>query len=108
MSEKSPGSQPIEIIPTFPDSLAALSTFAKCSGILACVSKLSITLNNFANSGVCVGKSLALPPQIIRTSISEACLAASETEYTGTLFVIILTVDGSLLVNTALSSISSF
>ena len=50
--------------------LAAKSVLAKCLGISACVSKLSITLKFSASAGVCTGRSVALPPQIITTSIS--------------------------------------
>ncbi|ODR43372.1 hypothetical protein BEI60_00850 [Eisenbergiella tayi] len=67
--ENIPGSQPQDMIPTFPLFFASASTAAKCSGIFAWVSKLSITWKYPANSGVCTGKSVALPPQRINTSI---------------------------------------
>ena len=46
-------------------SFAALSTFAKYSGIFACVSKLSIVLKEAATSGPITGRSVAEPPQRI-------------------------------------------
>ena len=106
--ENIPGSQPTEIIPTCPLSFADLSTFSKCSGILACVSKLSTTLNIFAYFGVCSGKSVALPPQRIITSILSFHCSTSSTEQTAAPSVKMDTVSGARLVNTAASSISGF
>ena len=88
--------------------LAAESTFSKCSGILACVSKLSTTLNISANFGVCTGKSVALPPQRIITSILSFHCSTSSTEHTKAPSVNIDTLSGARLVNTATSSISGF
>ena len=65
--ENIPGSQPTEMMPTVPLFLAASSTAAKCLFTFAWVSKLSTTLNHCANSGVCSGRSVALPPHRIRT-----------------------------------------
>src|SRR5699024_11926494 len=65
--ENRPGSQPTEIRPTWPFSRQAASTASKCWGIFAWVSKLSMTWKYFAISGVCLGRSVALPPQRIRS-----------------------------------------
>ena len=43
--ENMPGSQPAEMRAMCPLSFAAASTFSKCSGMEAWVSKLSTTLN---------------------------------------------------------------
>ena len=93
---------------TWPVSRAAASTLAKCSGILAWVSKLSTTLKYFAYSGVWRGVSVALPPQRISTSISSLCPAISAAGYTGIPSVSIFTLSGGLLVNTATSLMSEF
>jgi hypothetical protein len=108
LSENSPGSHPTEIIATLLPFFAALSTFSKCSGILACVSKLSTTLNKFAHSGVCVGKSFALPPHKISTSILSDQFANSQMCKTLAVFELIFKSSGALRVNTATSSISGF
>ena len=108
LRENIPGSQPQEINATLPAAFAAASTFAKCSGMRAWVSKLSTTLKSFAYSGVCFGRSVALPPQIIMTSILSFQAATSATEATVAPGVRIFTVCGSRLVNTATSSVSSF
>ena len=50
--ENIPGSQPQEMRLTLPAFFAAASTAAKCSGILAWVSKLSTTLYMEAYCGV--------------------------------------------------------
>ena len=85
--EKRPGSQPREMMARWPLSFAARSTSSKCAGILACVSKLLITVKWRAYSGVCVGKSVALPPQSTMTSILSFQLSASESATTGTFSV---------------------
>ena len=72
------------------------------------MSKLSTTLNSLAYSGVCFGRSVALPPHIISTSTSSACAAASSALYTGVPFVRMLTSSGFLRENTAVSSMSGF
>ena len=106
--ENIPGSQPTEIMPICPLSFAAASTFAKCSGILAWVSKLSTTWNILAYFGVCSGRSVALPPQRIITSILSVHCSTSFTEHTAASLVKIETCSGARLVNTATSSISGF
>ena len=95
-------------MPSLFPAFAAASTLAKCSGIRAWVSKLSMTLNIFAYSGVCVGRSVALPPQMISTSILSVHSFAASAFTTGTPSVRISTVSGDLLVKTAASSISGF
>ena len=107
-SENMPGSHPAEMTATLPPSRAAASTRAKCSGIFACVSNESTTLNKDAHAGVCSGRSLALPPQSTSTSMSPACAARSSAECTATPSVSGLTLEGSRRVNTAASSMSSF
>ena len=67
---------------------------------------MSITLKYFAIAGVCFGRSVALPPQMIITSISSFIVRMSLTEYTFTPSVRRERDDGSLRVNTAFSSIS--
>ena len=106
--ENMPGSQPTEMIPTCPLSFAAASTSSKCSGILAWVSKLSTTLNSFAYFGVCSGRSVALPPHRIITSILSFHFSTSATEQTAAVFVRIDTASGARLVNTTTSSMSGF
>ena len=96
------------MIPICPLFFAAASTSSKCSGILAWVSKLSTTLNNSAYFGVCSGRSVALPPQRINTSILSFHCSISFTEQTSALFVRIDTFSGARLVNTAVSSMSGF
>ena len=59
-------------------------------------------------TGVCFGRSVALPPQIIITSILSFQSSTSATLQTVAVSVRILTSSGFLLVNTATSSISSF
>ena len=95
-------------MPTWPLFFAATSTFSKCSGIFACVSKLSTTLNICAYFGVCSGRSVALPPHKIMTSILSFHSSTSATEHTFASFVRIETLSGARLVNTATSSISGF
>ena len=92
---------------TFFPSFAALSTFAKYSGIFACVSKLSIVLKDAATLGPITGRSVADPPQRIITSISSFIASISSKCFTSAPSVWILTLAGSLLVNTAFNSISS-
>ena len=104
--ENIPGSQPTEIIATCPPFFAASSTAAKCSGILAWVSKLSTTLKYSAYLGVCTGKSVALPPQIMRTSSSSFMFTASSTWYTFAVSVNIFTSSGLRRVKTAFNSMS--
>ena len=64
-----PGSQPQEINAAVPASWATLRTFSKCSGMRACVSKLSMTLKCAAKAGVWSIRSVALPPHNTMTSI---------------------------------------
>ena len=90
------------MMPTFPPFLAAASTAAKCSGIFACVSKLSTTLKFSANSGVCVGRSVALPPQRTKTSNLPLCDKISSALNTGAPHVFISL--GFLRLKTAESS----
>ena len=106
-NENIPGSQPTEMIPTCPPDFAALSTFAKYSGILAWVSKLSIVLKFWTIWGPITGRSVAEPPQSIITSILSFMDNMSSICFTSTPSVAIFTPEGSLLVNTAVSSISS-
>ena len=106
--ENIPGSQPTEIIATFPPAVALASTFAKCSGMFAWVSKLSITLNSSAYFDVCTGKSVALPPQRIITSIFPCHFSTSSIWQTATPSERTLTLSGFLLVNTATNSMSGF
>ena len=95
------------MIPTLPAAFAALSTFSKCSGILAWVSKLSTTLKCFTYSGVWAGRSVALPPPSTSTSILSLYFSSSDTARAGTP-LLTLRLSGFLLVNTATSSISGF
>ena len=106
-SENIPGSQPTEIILTLFPAFAAASTFAKYSGIFACVSKLSIVQKFLATSGPITGRSVAEPPHRTITSISSFIDTISSKCFTSAPSVLIETVFGSLLVNTAFSSISS-
>ena len=75
-----PGSQPQEINVAVLASLATLSTFAKCSGIRACVSKESIQLKYLVTIGVCSIRSVAEPPQRTITSILPLKLGISSIE----------------------------
>ena len=86
-SENSPGSQPTEIMAVLLLARAASFTALKCSGMRACVSKLSMTLKYFAYSGVCTGRSVALPPHNTRTSILSVQFRISLTDKTGTFSV---------------------
>ena len=103
--EKIPGSQPHDINDVFLPSNEAVLTFLKCSWIFAWVSKLSITLNIFAYFGVWIGKSVAEPPQIIKTSILSCHFSISATDKTIFLFKELIVL-GSLLVKIATNSIS--
>ena len=96
----------MEMTLIFPAFFDASSTFLKCSGILAWVSKLSTTLKSAAYSGVILGRSVALPPQRMRTSILSFHSAAFAADTTGTFSVAILSDAGSRRVNTAASSVS--
>ena len=107
-SENRPGSQPQEMSAHVPASRAAASTFAKCAGMLACVSNESTTLYSAAYFGVCSGRSVALPPHRMSTSMSSLPVSRSATERTGTPSVAMLTLAGSRRVYTAASSMSSF
>ena len=107
-SENRPGSQPQEMSAHVPASRAAASTFAKCAGMLACVSNESTTLYSAAYFGVCSGRSVALPPHRTSTSMSSLPVSRSATERTGTPSVAMLTLAGSRRVYTAASSMSSF
>ena len=91
-----------------PEAFAASSTLSKCSGIFAWVSKLSMQLNIDAIAGVCTGRSVAEPPQIIITSILSVIFFASSASITGTPAVRSFTVSGGRRVKTAQSSISGF
>ena len=72
------------------------------------MSKLSITLKYFTYSGVCFGKSVALPPQITKTSIFSFHFMISSTLQTTAVSMLTEISAGFLRVNTATSSISSF
>ena len=107
-SENRPGSQPQEMSAQVRALRAAASTFAKCVGMLACVSNESTTLYSAAYFGVCSGRSVALPPHRMSTSMSSLPVSRSATERTGTPSVAMLTLAGSRRVYTAASSMSSF
>ena len=106
--EKRPGSQPVLMTAAVPPALAAASTLAKCSGTRAWVSKVSTTQYFLASSGVCTGRSVALPPQ--RSSTSTSAFPSSKTDMgkTGVSSRYGWTVSGARRVKMPVKTISSF
>ena len=88
-------------------SFAAAFMFAKYSGILACVSKLSMVLKFLTNSGPITGRSVAEPPQRIITSTSPFKESTSSMCTFFTPSVKTFTVSGLRRVTTATNSMSS-